>query len=147
MSIIRPIIFPTPGFPIFFSQRPKALLSSQAVPILIAFNTANTDLLALICTFALRQALHADSESVASQSIKYVVLNTHKDNCTPAIVKPLILPFPVENFRHIFTVLFDVGFVIEQLITQKLLAISSTRTQARHSVDNIPGQMKAVEVI
>lgn len=33
------------------------------------------------------------------------------------------VPFPIEYFRHIFTVLFDIDLVIHQLVTQKLLRV------------------------
>jgi hypothetical protein len=56
-------------------------------------------------------------------------------------------PFPIANFWHVLAVLLDVALVVDKFVADKLGEVGGAWTQTRHSIDNVLGQMKPVEVV
>src|SRR5688572_11524869 len=52
-------------------------------------------------------------------------------------------PAPVEDLRHVLTVLADALPVLDQLVADGLLGIRGACPQPRHPIDHVPDQMKA----
>src|SRR5205085_11983678 len=60
--------------------------------------------------------------------------------CLPA-------PDPVPDFRPVLAVFVNVGFVVDELVANSLFGVGGARTEARHAIDDIAGQVKSVELI
>jgi hypothetical protein len=67
--------------------------------------------------------------------------------CVTAFALFAHTPFPVADFRHVFSVFVDVGLVVQQIVAKKLFGVGGAWTQTRHTVDDIAGQVKAVKIV
>src|SRR5512142_1384676 len=56
-------------------------------------------------------------------------------------------PFPIANFRQVFTVRLDVLFVLQELVTDVLLGVGGVRLQPRHAVDHVVDQVEAIKLV
>ncbi len=58
-----------------------------------------------------------------------------------------ILPFPIPNFGHVFSVLRDILLVLDQFVPDCLLSVGCRRTKLGHTINDVPNEVKAVESI
>lgn len=56
-------------------------------------------------------------------------------------------PLPIANFRHVFAMFVDVGFVVQQLVAKILFGVSGPRTQTWHPIDHVADQVETVQFI
>jgi hypothetical protein len=56
-------------------------------------------------------------------------------------------PFPIPNFREVVPVLANVASMLYQLISHELLEMSADALQARHAVDDIPCEVKSIQIV
>ena len=58
-----------------------------------------------------------------------------------------LVPLPVANLRKVFAVRANILRVIRKTIVQELLRVSCLQLQARHPIDHIARQVKAIQVV
>lgn len=66
------------------------------------------------------------------------------------IVKPQAstrAPFPVAYLGHVLAVFLDVVLLVQQSVAEVLLGVRRAGIQAGHAVDDVAGQVEAVEVV
>src|SRR5512140_1998338 len=58
-----------------------------------------------------------------------------------------VVPFPIANFPHIFTMVMNVDFMFQKFVANELLRISGPRAPTRHPVDQIASQVESIQLI
>lgn len=63
------------------------------------------------------------------------------------LARIFILPFPIPNFWHVFAVLRDILLVLDQFVPDCLLGVGRRRTKLAHTINDVPNEVKTVEII
>src|SRR4051794_14106206 len=58
-----------------------------------------------------------------------------------------VLPLPIQDFRHIDTMLMNVLFVLDEFVAQQLLEMSTDALQFGHAVYGVSCKMESVQFI
>src|SRR5260370_36846309 len=58
----------------------------------------------------------------------------------------LIGPFPIPDFRQVVSMLADVLFMLDELITQELLEMGAHALQARDGVDHVAREVESRQI-
>src|SRR5262249_13314572 len=111
--------------------RPLSVSGMSVVPVCcpLKLHAVSPCLIANTCT----------SASVASDVVGLGRFNPCRSRLLP--------PPPAGDLGHVVAVSTDVLLVIDELVADRLLAVSSTRPKLRHAIDDVAHQVEAVESV